>query len=123
MSLASKLIENGVNKIDVSMLPEDYRKQILTEVAELLFNQGRLEDCAMMISKSNNVQKQVEFGEKFLKEGRPALAVDSLMDSGMNELMKKAGVACMVEGNREAALKAFRSFNDKEMEEFIEKNL
>ncbi len=123
MSLASKLIENGINKIDVSMLPEDYRKQVLTEVAELLFNQGRLEDCASVISKSGNAQKQIEFGEKFLKEGRPALAVDSLINSGAKELIKKAGVACMVEGNKNAALKAFANLEDREMEEFIKENL
>lgn len=123
MSLASKLIDNGINKIDVSMLPEDYRKQILTEVAELLFNQGRLEDCASMIAKSGNKQKQIEFGIKFLQEGRPACAVDSLIGSDANDLLKKAGIACMNEGNKEAALKAFISINDKEMEEFIKENL
>ena len=123
MSLASKLIDQGIDKIDVSMLPEDYKKQILTEVAELLFNQGRLDDSARIISKSGNKEKQAEFGLKFVREGRPALAVDALMGSGNLDLIKKAGVACMNNGNKEAALKAFVSIGDKEMEEFIKENL
>ena len=122
MSLASKLIEKGVQNIDVSMLPDEYKKQILTEVAELLFNQGRLDDSAKMISKSCNSVKQVEFGTKFLKEGRPTLAVESLMGSGANELIKKAGIACLNEGHKEAALKAFSSISDEEMKKFIEEN-
>ncbi|MDP1760406.1 MAG: hypothetical protein Q8L01_03115 [Candidatus Woesebacteria bacterium] len=122
MSLASKLIDNGIDSIDVSMLPVDYKKQILTEVAELLFNQGRLEDCAKTISKSCNPQKQVEFGIKFMAEGRPALAVEALLNSGAKDLIKKAGIACMNNGNRESAIKAFDSIEDKEMKKFIEEN-
>lgn len=122
MSLASKLIDNGIDNIDVSMLPENYKKQILTEVAELLLNQGRLEDAAKTISKSCNPQKQVEFGTKFLAEGRPALAVESLLDSGAKDLIKKAGIACMNEGNKESAIKAFSSIEDNEMKKFVEEN-
>lgn len=122
MSLASKLIDNGIDSIDVSMLPLDYKKQILTEVAELLFNQGRLEDCAKTISKSCNPQKQVEFGVKFMAEGRPALAVEALLNSGAKDLMKKAGIACMNNGNKESAIKAFDSIEDKEMKKFVEEN-
>lgn len=122
MSLASKLIEQGIDKINVSMLPDDYKKQILTEVAELLFNQGRLEDAAKTISKSCNPQRQVEFGTKFLAEGRPALAVEALINSGAKDLMRKAGIASLNNGNKDAAIKAFSSMEDNEMKKFVEEN-
>lgn len=122
MSLASKLIEQGIDKLDVSMLPDDYKKQILTEVADLLFNQGRLEDAAKTISKSCNPPRQVEFGTKFLAEGRPALAVEALINSGAKDLMRKAGIASLNNGNREAAIKAFAAIEDNEMKKFVEEN-
>jgi len=122
MSLAAKLVEKGIESIDVSMLPPEHKKEILTEVAELLYNQGKLDDAAKMISKSGNHGKQVEFGKKFLEEGRFSLAVDALIGSNANELIKKAGIACMNIGNMDAALRAFISIGDNEMERFIREN-
>lgn len=123
MSLASQLIDKGVNNIDVSMLPEEQKKKILTDVAELLYNQGRLDDAAEVISKSGNHEKQTEFGVRFLKENKPSLAVHSLLGSDNFDLMRKAGIACMNANKKEAALLAFSSVGDTEFEMFVKENL
>lgn len=51
--IAKSVISAGVEKMDLSMFPDDQRKEVCARVAEFLFKQNRLADAVRVLESVN----------------------------------------------------------------------
>lgn len=121
-AIASRIIDSGVDSVDLSMLSPEKKSSLLTDVAILLFKKGRIEEAvkALVVSENKTILK-VWFND-FVEERKSkyaALCAVALKDSINAE--KWAGY-CMEDGYYETALEVFKFLGKKDMVDFVKTN-
>ena len=72
--IVEKIMKEGLNSVNMSMLDEESRRRILSDVGEKLFREGRFSDAIDIMAKTGDFFKLLEKGDDFIKEGKSELA-------------------------------------------------
>ena len=96
--LAKSAIAAGVEKMNLSMLPEEQRKDVCTRIAETLFKQNRVAD-AVLVLESVNLQLPAErlepIADYYFKSGEYATAYKIYQKIGYNQVAEFIRLNCL----------------------------
>ena len=121
-TLAAKIVEKGLDKMDFSILPDSLKFDILTATAELFLKRNELDDALRAFVIANNKVRMVELGKQFLERKRFYEAAKFWIPAGNALLLEQAGVECANLGDFRLALQAFEAAGNRPMAEFLRVN-
>ncbi|MFH0797864.1 MAG: hypothetical protein V1906_00470 [Candidatus Woesearchaeota archaeon] len=120
--LACRIVDMGFENADLSMLPEDKRAGILTDVAVLLRKKNETDSAVKALAMSGNTQMLREWELDFLtlKDSKHA-AVCAIASNDLENL-EKVGMMCVADGYYELAIDVFRSAGKTALVNFVKAN-
>lgn len=120
--LACRIVDMGFEKADLSMLPEDKRADILTDVAVLLRKKNEAGNAVKALAMSGNVALLREWEIEFLTMKDCKHAAVCAIASNDQANMEKVGMMCVADGYYELAIDVFRSAGKPELVNFVKAN-
>ena len=120
--LACRIVDMGFEKADLSMLPEDKRMDILTDVAVLLRKKNETDGAVKALAMSGNVPLLNEWELDFLTLNDSKHAAVCAIASNDTKNMEKVGMMCVADGHYELAIDVFRSAGRQELVNFVKAN-
>ncbi len=120
--IVEKILKEGVNSVNLSMLDENSRKKILGIAGERLYRQNRFVEAIEIIAKAGDVEKLIKIGDLFLAEGRAELATICFIPAKDRQRLSNAAVLCIKSKNYKLAAKAYEAADNKQMADFIQQN-
>lgn len=121
-AVASRIIDNGIDNVDLTMWSPERKSSLLTDVAILLFKKGRTEEAVRTLVVSGNQIMLKKWFNDFVEERKSkyaALCAIALKDNKNIEVW--AGY-CMEDGYYKTALEGFNTLNKKDMVNFVKTN-
>ncbi len=120
--LTYRIVEMGFENADLSMLPPDKKKDILTDVAVLLRKKNETGNAVKALAMSGNVPMLREWEMEFLtlKDSKHA-AVCAIASNDLAN-MERVGMMCVADGHYELAIDVFRSACRPELVNFVKAN-
>ena len=120
--IVEKILKEGINSVNLSMLDESARKKILTDVAEKLYKQNKFVESIEIMAKAGDIEKLTRIGDLFLSEGRTELATLCFIPTKDKQRLNNAAVLCIQSKNYKLAAKAYEAADNKQMASFIYQN-
>jgi len=120
--IVEKILKEGINSVNLSMLDESARKRILNDVSEKLYKQNKFMEAIEILAKANNVEKLLAMGDMFLKERKAELAALCFIPTKDKNRLNNAAVLCIQAKNYKLASKAYEAADNKQMASFILQN-
>lgn len=121
-TLAAKIVEKGLDRMDFSILPDSLKFDILSATAELFLKRNDFENALRAFVIANNKVRMVEIGRQFLERKHFEVAAKFLVPSGNAGLLEKAGLECALLGNFGLAMQAFEVAGNVKMADFLKAN-
>ena len=120
--IVEKIMKEGINAVNLSMLDEGARKRILSEVGEKLYRQNRLKEAVEIMTKAGEIEKLAKLGDMFLSENKAELATLCFIPTGDKQRLNNAAVLCIKSKNYKLAAKAYEAADNRQMSSFIRQN-
>ncbi|MBI2108230.1 hypothetical protein HYX09_00040 [Candidatus Woesearchaeota archaeon] len=120
--IVEKILTKGINSVNLSMLDESTRKNILSDVGEKLYKQNRFAEAIDIMAQAGQIEKLKELGDSFLAEAKAELAALCFIPTKDKDRLNNAAVMCIHSKNYRLAAKAYQAAGNTQMAEFIEKN-
>ena len=120
--IIEKILKEGINSVNLSMLDESARKKILSDVGEKLYKQNKLIEAIEIMAKAGDIEKLTRIGDLFLSEGRTELATLCFIPTKDKQRLNNAAVLCIQSKNYKLAAKAYEAADNKQMASFIYQN-
>ena len=120
--IVQKILKDGINSVNLSMLDEGARKKILSDVGEKLYKQGRFVDAIVIMAKANDIEKLLKLGDLFLLESKIELATLCFIPARDKQRLNNAAVLCIQSKNYKLAAKAYEAAGNRQMASFIQQN-
>ena len=120
--IVEKILKEGIKSVNLSMLDEKSRKNILTDVGEKLYKQGKLLEAIEILKQSGDFDRLMNLGDIFLSENKAELATLCFIPTKDKERLNKAAVKCIELKNYQLAAKAYQAADNKQMAFFIQQN-
>ena len=120
--IVQKILKDGINSVNLSMLDEKARRNILTDVGEKLYKQGRFVDAIVIMAKANDIEKLLKLGDLFLLESKIELATLCFIPARDKQRLNNAAVLCIQSKNYKLAAKAYEAAGNRQMASFIQQN-
>lgn len=120
--IIQKILKEGINSVNLSMLDEKARKNILTDVGERLYKQGKIIDAIDMLAKSGDNERLAKLGSLFLSEMKIELATLCFIAVKDKEKLNGLAVSCIERRNYQLAAKAYEAADNQQMANFIRQN-
>ena len=120
--IVEKILKEGINSVNLSMLDESARKRILGDVAEKLYRQGRFTEAIDIMAKANDIEKLTKLGDLFLSENKTELATLCFIPTKDKQRLNNTAVLCIQSGNYKLAAKAYEAADNRQMASFIKQN-
>ena len=120
--IVQKILKDGINSVNLSMLDEKSRKNILTDVGEKLYKQGKLIEAIEILAKSGDNERLQKLGELFMSEGKIEPATLCFMALRDREKLNTLAVSCIERKNYQLAAKAYEAADNQQMANFIRQN-
>ena len=120
--IVEKIMKDGINSVNLSMLDENSRKKILTDVGEKLYKQGNFIDAINIMTKSNDIEKLIKLGDMFMSEKKTELATLCFIPTKEKQRLNEAAVLCIQAKNYKLAAKAYEAADNRQMASFIQQN-
>ena len=120
--IVEKILKDGINSVNLSMLDESARKKILSDVGEKLFRQSRFVDAIEVLTNANEIDKLTKLGDSFLAENKAELATLCFIPTKDKQRLSSAAVLCIQSKNYRLAAKAYDAADNKQMASFIQQN-
>lgn len=120
--IVEKILKEGINSVNLSMLDEKSRKNILTGVGEKLYKQGKILEAIDIIAKAGDSERLLKLGDLFLSEGKSELAALCFIPTKDRERLNNAAVKCIELKNYKLAARAYEAADNRKMSDFIQKN-
>ncbi len=96
--IAKSVIAAGVERMDLSMFPEEQRKEVCARIAETLFKQNRVAD-AVRVLESVNLQLPAErlepIADYYFKSGEYATAYKIYQKIGHQQMVEFIRMNCL----------------------------
>ena len=118
--IVEKILKEGINSVNLSMLDESLRKKILSDAGEKLYKQGKFIDAIEIITKTGDIEKLTKLGDIFLAESKAELAALCFIPTKDKQRLNDAAVLCIKSKNYKLAAKAYEAADNKQMAFFIE---
>lgn len=120
--IVEKILKEGINSVNLSMLDESARKRILSDVAEKLYRQSRFVEAIEIMAKANDIEKLTKLGDLFLLESKTELATLCFIPTKDKQRLSSAAVLCIQAKNYRLAAKAYEAADNMQMASFIQQN-
>mgnify|MGYP001599438026 CR=1 FL=1 len=120
--IVEKILKEGINSVNLSMLDEGARKKILSDVGEKLYKQGRLIEAIDIMAKASETEKLIRLGDSFLSEGKSEMATLCFIPTGDKQRLNNAAVLCIQSKNYKLAARAYDAAENRQMASFIKQN-
>lgn len=117
-----KIINEGLDKIDVSSLSDDMKLNLLTQAGDALLKKKRLEEAAGAYDIADNKQKLRETAHWFEEQKRFADAAIFMRHVGTYDELIALAERCIAAGAIAAAKQLYKQAGDDHMVIFLEKN-
>src|SRR3989338_8161122 len=117
--IIQKILKEGVNSVNISMLNEESRKRILSDVGERLYRQGRKQERNQVLEKNSHFEMLKAIGDQFMVERKIELAALSYIPTKDKERLNAAAALCLREKKFAIAAKAYEAADNKEMADMI----
>ena len=120
--IVEKILKEGIDSVNLSMLDESARKRILSDVAEKLYKQNRFVEAIEIMTKTNDIGKLTKLGDSFVSENKIELATLCFIPTKDKQRLNNAAVLCIQSKKYKLAAKAYEAADNKQMSSFIEQN-
>ncbi len=120
--IVEKILKEGINSVNLSMLDEKSRKNILTDVGEKLYRQGRILEAISVLGKANDIERLLKLGDLFLSENKFELAALCFIPTKDKERLNNVAVKCIDIKSYSIASEAFHAADNSQMADFIRQN-
>ena len=120
--IVEKILKDGINSVNLSMLDESAKKKILSDVGEKLFRENKFKEAIEMMEKAGEIEKLTKLGDSFLSEGKSELATLCFIPTKDKQRLNNAAVLCIQAKNYRLASKAYEAADNKQMAFFIQQN-
>ena len=120
--IVEKILKEGIDSVNLSMLDEETRKRILNDAGEKLYKQNRFFEAIEILGKANNTEKLTNLGDMFLSENRIDLATLCFIPTKDRQRLNNAAVLCIQSKNYKLAAKAYEAADNSQMASFILQN-
>ncbi len=120
--IVEKILKDGINSVNMSMLDEDARSKILSDVGEKLYKQNKFVEAIEIFSKANATERLIKIGDSFLFENKIELATLCFIPTKNKHRLNNAAVLCIQSKNYKLAAKAYEAAENKQMASFIQQN-
>ena len=120
--IVEKILKDGINSVNISMLDLAARKKILDDVGERLFRQNRFIEAIDIMTKASDIEKLKKLGDLFLSQGKSDLATLCFIPTKDKQRLNNAAVLCIQAKNYKLAAKAYEAADNSQMASFISKN-
>ncbi len=120
--IVEKIMKEGINSVNLSMLDETARKKILSDVSDKLYKQNKFLEAIEIMAKANDIEKLTKFGDLFLYENKTELATLCFIPTKDKQRLSNAAVRCIQSKNYKLAAKAYEAADNRQMASFIQQN-
>ena len=120
--IIEKILKEGIKSVNLSMLDEKSRRNILTDVGEKLYKQGKLIEAIEILAKSGDNERLEKLGNIFMSENKVELATLCFMAVKDKEKLNNLAVMCIERKNYALAAEAYESADNQQMANFIRQN-
>ena len=120
--IVEKILKEGINSVNLSMLDESARKKILSDVSEKLYKQNKFAESIEIMAKANDTEKLTKLGDLFLSEKKVELATLCFIPTKDKQRLNSAAVLCIQSKNYKLAAKAYEAADNMQMASFIRQN-
>ena len=120
--IVEKILKEGINSVNLSMLDESARKKILSDVSEKLYKQNKFAESIEIMAKANDTEKLTKLGDLFLSEKKVELATLCFIPTKDKQRLNGAAVLCIQSKNYKLAAKAYEAADNMQMASFIRQN-
>jgi hypothetical protein len=120
--LVEKIVNEGIQSVNVSMLSPQLRKTLLTEAGTVLMHKGRYEEAAHAFALGDNKEMLREQGHWFLEQNRYGLAAYFLLHVEREERLQELAKDCIAAGEINPAKAIYESLHDDTMLHFLREN-
>jgi len=120
--IVEKIMKEGLNSVNISMLDEESRRRILSDVGEKLFREGRFSDAIDIMAKTGDFFKLLEKGDDFIKEGKSELAAMCFIPTRDKQRLNNVAVLLIQSKKYDFAAKAYDAAENPQMASFIREN-
>lgn len=121
--ITEKIVNEGVQAVNVSMLSPDLRKRLMTEAGQTLMRQSRFKEAAHAFALGENKEELREQGRWFLKQQKIGLAAYFLIHVEDHEMLEQLAQRCIAANETDAAKEIYSALGDDTMLAFIRENL
>ena len=120
--IVEKILKEGIDSVNLSMLDESSRKKILSDVSDKLYKQNKIIEAIEIMTKANELDKLVKLGDLFLAENKGELAALCFIPTKDKQRLNNAAVQCIKAKNYKLAAKAYEAADNSQMATFIMQN-
>ncbi len=120
--IVEKIMKEGINSVNISMLDDSAQKRILSDVGEKLYRQGKFTEAIEIMAKANETDKLIKLGDVFLSEKKTELATLCFIPTKDKQRLNDAAVMCIQAKNYKLAAKAYQAADNRQMSSFILEN-
>ena len=120
--IVEKILKEGIDSVNLSMLDDNARKRIMGIVGEKLYKQNKFLEAIEIMTMANDIEGLLRLGDSFLSEGRAELATSCFMPTKDKQRLNNAALLCIKAKNYALAAKAYEAADNKEMASFINEN-
>ena len=120
--IVEKILKEGIGSVNLTMLDEQARKNILTDVGEKLYRQGKLIEAISMLEKAGDMERLAKLGDLFMSEGKSEMAALCFIPTKDRERLNNVAVRCIDLKNYRLAAEAFSAADNQQMADFIRNN-
>jgi len=121
-AITNKILAEGLDHLNLEMLPQHLKYDILTEVGDILFKEQHYRDSAKAFALANNKMKLIESGDYLFKQGRFQDAAKFYMFSEDRTKIEIAAVKCIEDEAYQLAYDLYVKTGNFQMLEFIKMN-
>jgi len=120
--IVEKILKEGINSVNLSMLDEGARKKILSDVGEKLYKQNKFVEAIEIMAKANDIEKLAKLGDMFLSQNKIELATLCFIPTKDKSRLNSAAVLCIQSKNYKLAARAYEAADNSQMASFIMQN-
>ena len=120
--IVMKIMKEGINSVNLSMLDEISRKRILSDVGDKLYRENKIKEAVEILSKANDFEKLSKMGDEFILQGKGELAALCFIPTKDRQRLSNAAVLCINAKNYKLAAEAYEAADNIQMAHFIRQN-
>lgn len=120
--IVEKIMKEGIKSVNLSMLDENARKRILSDVGEKLYRENKFIEAVEILAKANDIERLAKWGDAFLAENKSELAALCFIPTKDKQRLNNVAVLCIQSKNYKMAAKAYEAADNEQMASFIKEN-